>query len=80
MKIKQLVAHPLRCKLDEPFAYSQKWFDARTTLLVEVQTDTGITGWGEVFCHDAWPAIVPLLERVLQPLIVDQDPLARQVI
>lgn len=80
MKIKQLVAHPLRCELDEPFAYSQKWFDARTTLFVEVQTDTGITGWGEVFCHDAWPAIVPLLERVLQPLIVDQDPLARQVI
>jgi len=80
MKITKLLAHPLRCELDEPFAYSQKWFGARTTLLVEIQTDTGITGWGEVFCHDAWPAVVPLLERVLQPLIVDLDPLRRQVI
>ena len=80
MKIKQLVAHPLRCPLKEPFAYSQKWFDARTTLLVEVRTDVGITGWGEVFSHDAWPALVPLIERVLQPLVVDHDALARQVI
>lgn len=80
MKIADVRVHPLRCALKEPFAYSQKWFQHRTALLVEVVADEGTVGWGEVFCHDAWPALAALVERVYKPLIVGKDAFARQVI
>ena len=80
MKITDLLAYPLRCPLNVPFAYSQRWFQARTALLVKVVTDEGLEGWGEVFCHDAWPAVAALIERVLKPLIVGQDALAVEVV
>jgi D-galactarolactone cycloisomerase len=78
--IRQIVAYPLRAVLQEPFAYSQRWFGARSALLVEVVTEDGLTGWGEVFCHDGWPAVVALLEQVYQPLLIGEDALAREVI
>jgi len=28
------------------------------TLLVKVETDSGITGWGEAFPHRVWPAVL----------------------
>ena len=80
MKITDVAAFPLRCTIREPFAYSQKWFTARTALLVKVTTDEGIVGWGEAFCHDAGPALAALIERVFRPLIVGKDALAREVI
>ena len=80
MKITDIRVHPLRSALKEPFAYSQKRFQHRTALLTEVVTDEGVVGWGEVFCHDAWPALVALVERVYKPLIVGKDAFAREVI
>ena len=77
MKITGIKAYPLTCQLQEPFSYSQRWFQARSGLLVQVTTDEGLAGWGEVFCHDGWPAAVALLEQVYAPLVVGQDPLAR---
>ena len=80
MAIGDVSAYPLRCRLKEPFAYSQKWFEHRSALLVKIVTVDGVTGWGEVFCHDAGPALVTLIERVYKPLVVGRDALAREVI
>ncbi len=80
MRITSLQAYPLRCALADPFAYSQKWVTHRTALLVKVVTDEGLTGWGEIFCHDAWPAAAALVDRVFAPLVVGQDPLNVSVI
>ena len=80
MRIDSVSAYPLRCILKQPFAYSQKWFRHRTALLVKVVTDEGVTGWGEVFCHDAGPALAAIIERVYRPLLVGRDALAREVI
>ncbi len=80
MKITDITSHPLRCKIDQSFAYSQKWLEHRSALLVKVETDEGVSGWGECFCHDAWPALVALIDRVYKPLVIGQDPLAREVI
>jgi len=80
VRIADVVCYPLRCKLDRPFAYSQKWFEYRTALLVKVATDEGIIGWGECFCHDAWPALIAMIQQVYKPLLIDNDPLAREVI
>lgn len=80
IKITAVRAYPLGCLLEEPFAYSQRWFQGRSGLLVRVSTDQGIEGWGEVFCHDGWPAVVTILEQVYGPLLIGQNPLARQAI
>lgn len=80
MKITNVIPYPLGCTIKEPFAYSQKWFKKRTALLIKVETDEGISGWGESFCHDAWPALVELIKRVYKPLLIGKDALAREVI
>lgn len=80
MKIQDIAVYPLRCKLDRRFGFSQKWITHRTTLLVKITTDAGISGWGEVFCHDGWAAMTALIEHTYRPLLIGADALAIEVI
>jgi galactonate dehydratase len=50
------------------------------TLLVSVETDTGVTGTGEAQFPIAPEAGAVLVERVLRPLILGRDPLGREQI
>jgi len=45
------------------------------TVLVKVETDSGITGWGEAFPHRIWPAVKSLLENLVAPACIGADPL-----
>jgi len=79
MKITAVRSHVLRYDLDEELGYSQQYYKGRTAHLVEVSTDEGITGWGECF----GPGNVALgnkaiVERVIAPLVVGHDALARE--
>jgi D-galactarolactone cycloisomerase len=50
---------------------------ARTSidmLLVRIDTDAGITGWGEAFGHRIFPATRAALDTLLGPLCVGRDP------
>jgi len=74
----QLVLH---YDLPEELGYSQQYYAKRTCHLVEVETDEGITGWGECF----GPGNVALankgiVEKVIQPMILGMDPMDRDVI
>src|SRR5664279_5655954 len=44
------------------------------TLLVKVETDSGIIGWGEAFPHRIWPAVKSLLETLIAPACIGADP------
>ena len=44
------------------------------TLLVKVETDEGIVGWGEAFPHRIWPAVKSLLENLIAPACIGADP------
>jgi D-galactarolactone cycloisomerase len=44
------------------------------TMLVKVETDSGIVGWGEAFPHRVWPAVKSLLEKLIAPACIDADP------
>ncbi len=44
------------------------------TLLVKIETDAGIVGWGEAFPHRIWPAVKSLLESLIAPACVGADP------
>ena len=49
MKIRAVKTHVLRSKLGAPFAYSRAWYDERWALIVEVVSEDGLSGFGEVY-------------------------------
>src|SRR5207253_162049 len=46
------------------------------TLLVRVDTDGGVTGWGEGFGHRIFPATKAALDTLIGPMCVGRDPSA----
>lgn len=44
------------------------------TLLIKVETDEGVTGWGEAFPHRVWKAIRVLVDTLIAPACVGADP------
>jgi D-galactarolactone cycloisomerase len=82
MKITQVRAHVLRSKLETPFSFSQGWVSSRGATLVEVQTDDGITGWGEALCQGLQPPEIAAaaINHALKDLVVGQDPLQPEVL
>lgn len=47
-------------------------------LLVKVQTDNGITGWGEAFCYNCTDAVKAAIHSMVVPLAVGRD--ARDIV
>jgi D-galactarolactone cycloisomerase len=81
MKIVKIQSHVLQYDLPEPLGYSQQYYAKRSTHLVEVTTDEGVTGWGECFGPgNIALANKAIVERVIQPLILGMDPMDRDVI
>src|SRR5262249_5661538 len=46
MIIKAIRTHILEAALSQPFAYSRAWYDTRTAMVVEIEADDGLIGWG----------------------------------
>lgn len=81
MKITKIISHVLQYDLDRELGYSQQYYAQRTAHIVEVQTDAGITGWGECFGGgNIALANKTIVEKVIQPMILGMDPLDREVI
>src|SRR5438445_11698478 len=43
-------------------------------LLVRIDTDGGVTGWGESFGHRIFPATRAAIDTVLGPMCIGRDP------
>jgi D-galactarolactone cycloisomerase len=70
--IKNVRTHILEAALSQPFAYSRAWYDTRTAMVVEVETDDGLIGWGE--CYG--PArITAAVVNSVAPWLIGEDPL-----
>ncbi|MEM6658636.1 MAG: mandelate racemase/muconate lactonizing enzyme family protein [Pseudomonadota bacterium] len=81
MKITRVTSHVLGYDLPEPLGYSQQYYTKRTAHLVEVETDDGVTGWGECFgAGNIALANKGIVEQVIQPMVLGMDPLDRDVI
>lgn len=81
MKITRITSHVLQCDMPEELGYSQQYYSKRSAHLVEVETDEGITGWGECFGPgNIALANKTIVEKVIQPMVLDMDPLDRDVI
>lgn len=46
------------------------------TLLVRVDTDAGVSGWGEAFGHRIWPATRAAIDTLIGPQCLGRDPVA----
>ena len=81
MKITRVISHILGYDLPEPLGYSQQYYTKRTAHLVEVETDEGITGWGECFgAGNIALANKGIVEKIIQPIVIGMDPIDRDVI
>jgi D-galactarolactone cycloisomerase len=82
LKITNVHAHVLRSALSQPFAFSQGWVSSRGATLVEVQTDEGVTGWGEALCQGLQPPEIAAaaIGTVLKDLVIGADPLQPEVL
>ena len=72
MIITAVRTHILEAKLSQPFAYSRAWYDTRTAMIVEIEIDTGLTGWGE--CYGPARMTAAVVQSVT-PWLVGEDPL-----
>ncbi len=81
MKVTRITSHVLSYDMPDVLGYSQQYYSKRTAHLVEVETDEGITGWGECFGPGAVAvANKSIVEGVIQPMILGDDPMDRDVI
>ncbi|MEO1024242.1 MAG: mandelate racemase/muconate lactonizing enzyme family protein [Pseudomonadota bacterium] len=81
MKIVRITSHVLQYDMPERLGYSQQYYDKRTAHLIEVETDEGVTGWGECFGPGAIAyANSHIVEDVIQPMVLELDALDRDVI
>ncbi len=88
-KIKYVKAYPLRSprpgiRPDKPDHYLPYWEELAKAgvrsnyyfVLVEIGTDDGVVGWGESIVREVPTAHVEIINRLLAPIIVGEDPLA----
>lgn len=75
--VRRVTPHVLTAALPEPFAYSQAWYRTRGAMLVEIETEDGVIGWGEAFGPAALTAPVVAW---FSPLLVGEDALAGEAI
>jgi D-galactarolactone cycloisomerase len=72
VKITAVRVHVLEAPLSQPFAYSRAWYATRTSMIVEIETDEGLIGWGESY----GPArINAAVVEHMRAFLIGQDPL-----
>ena len=73
MKVTDIVCHILQCKVDKPFVSARGWvYGTRSTCLVEISTDEGITGWGE--CYGPAAVAKTFVETQYKARVIGRDP------
>jgi D-galactarolactone cycloisomerase len=76
-RIRSVRTHILDAELSEPFAYSRAWYARRGAMIVEIETDSGITGWGEAYGP---PRLTAAAVEFLRDAIVGADAGASEAI
>ena len=76
MKIARIDTHSV--KVPYTFGGSHKGEGLRTwttnnILLVRVETDNGIVGWGEAFCYACTDAVRAAVNNMIAPIAIGQD-------
>ncbi|MBU1314487.1 MAG: mandelate racemase/muconate lactonizing enzyme family protein [Alphaproteobacteria bacterium] len=73
VRITDVIAHPLSQTLPTPTITSWGVYSEVSIILIEVRTDAGIVGVGEVLARFSPRAYVELIETSLKPRLIGQD-------
>ena len=75
MKITNVVAYPVGVPLKENLRWGAMSVSTKGGIIVEVQTDEGLTGIGEAgFSSEYFSTVGPLVNNQLGPMILGRDP------
>ena len=82
MKIIDVIPHAISVPLDQPFYFSQGWVHERSSLIIEIVTDEGVTGWGESLCHGLQsPHIAAaFISHIFKKILLNRDPFDVEVL
>ena len=79
MKITEVITHQLLVNVDEPFTSSRGWFyKTKGALVVEIRTDTGLTGWGD--CYGPAAVNRSIIDNVFKSALLGRDPFDVEVL
>jgi D-galactarolactone cycloisomerase len=79
MKVTGITCHLLQSKVERPFTSARGWlYTTRSSCVVEVATDVGITGWGE--CYGPAAVNKALIETQYAPRVLGRDPFDVEVV
>ncbi|HEY4200600.1 MAG TPA: mandelate racemase/muconate lactonizing enzyme family protein [Devosiaceae bacterium] len=73
MKIARVTPFPLTLKMDEPQGTSQAMWTEISILMVKVETEDGLVGWGEGLGRRAPGAYARIVEELLAPAIIGEE-------
>ena len=80
MRIVGIECFGLEALVAMPFQFSQGSVTKRQTVLVRVETDSGLEGWGEIFCQATPIVYTTLIAELLAPKLINADPWDREVL
>lgn len=82
MKIVNVIAHAITVPLETPFYFAQGWVHNRSSLIVEIVTDDGLSGWGESLCHGLQPPQIAaaFIEHAFKPMLIGRSPFDVEVL
>lgn len=82
MKISDISVYVMGTKLKDVFSFSQGPVHNRCCVLIRIDTDNGISGWGECMCHGQQAAEISasIIEFMYKPLLIGENPLNTGVI
>ncbi len=81
MFIKNVRALPLSCSMENPIMDSFCYTDQRNLVLVKIETDEGLVGYGEAAGYGgSLLATTIVIEKELKPLLIGEDPFSREKI
>jgi D-galactarolactone cycloisomerase len=76
MKITRVTARPVGKRLDTPVRWGAMAVATKGSVLVEIETDEGVTGIGEAgFSAEYFRTVGPVVNDLLGPMIIGEDPL-----
>ena len=79
MKVTKVTCHLLQSKVDQPFTSARGWlYTTRSSCVVEIETDGGVTGWGE--CYGPAAVNKALIETQYAPRVIGRDPFDVEVV
>lgn len=81
MKITKITTYILKVPLGEKRFYSSQCaFPERNSLLVKIETDEGIYGWGEGGQYGPAEPVKCVIDCILAPMLIGQDPLHKGIL